>query len=366
VVCFYYLRIVIEYQLKKKTDPATFNMAAIPLRIVFMGTPEFAVASLDALVKAGYTIVAVITAPDKPGGRGMQLQQSAVKQYAVDHMLPVLQPEKLKHPEFLEQLRGLHADLQIVVAFRMLPEAVWNMPPMGSVNLHGSLLPQYRGAAPINWAVINGERETGVTTFKLQHEIDTGNILLQESFSIGENDTAGDVHDTMKAVGAQVLVKTVRGLVDGSLKERPQDDNRGQTTDNGQRTTDGEQQSSVVSGQSSILHHAPKIFTETCKIDFTKPTAEVHNLIRGLSPFPGAFTLLDDKTFKIFKSEKEITAVKTAPGNYETDGKTFLKFACADGYVLVKELQLEGKKKMNVEDFLRGFRRLDGSKPSDA
>jgi len=218
----YYLRGVIEYQLKKKNDPTTFNMPAIPLRIVFMGTPEFAVASLDALVKAGYNIVAVITAPDKPGGRGMQLQQSAVKKYAVDHMLPVLQPEKLKSPEFLEQLRGLHADLQIVVAFRMLPEVVWNMPPMGSVNLHGSLLPQYRGAAPINWAVINGEKETGVTTFRLQHEIDTGNILLQESFAIGENDTAGDVHDTMKAIGAQVLVKTVRGLVDGSLKETPQ------------------------------------------------------------------------------------------------------------------------------------------------
>jgi methionyl-tRNA formyltransferase len=353
VACFYYLRTVIEYQLKKKNDPTTFNMAAIPLRIVFMGTPEFAVASLDALVKAGYNIVAVITAPDKPGGRGMQLQQSAVKKYAVEHMIPVLQPEKLKNPEFLEQLRGLHADLQIVVAFRMLPEVVWNMPPMGSVNLHGSLLPQYRGAAPINWAVINGEKETGVTTFKLQQEIDTGNVLLQESFSIGENDTAGEVHDTMKEIGAQVLVKTVKGLVDGSLKERPQ------TSIVNSELSIGSPTGSNAHSPFPIDHslkHAPKIFTETCKIDFTKTTAEVHNLIRGLSPFPGAFTMLDGKTLKIFKSEKEIAAVKIATGNYETDGKTFLKFACADGYVLVKELQLEGKKKMNTADFLRGFR----------
>ncbi len=313
------------------------------LRIVFMGTPEFAVASLEALVKAGYTIAGVITAPDKPGGRGLQLQQSAVKKYAVNNMLTVLQPEKLKHPEFLGQLRSLHADLQIVVAFRMLPEVVWNMPPMGSVNLHGSLLPQYRGAAPINWAVINGEKETGVTTFKLQHEIDTGNILLQESFAIGENDTAGEVHDTMKAIGAQVLVKTVRGLEDGTLQERPQH-------------TDHKLQTPVSSPSS--LRHAPKIFTETCKIDFSKTTAEVHNLIRGLSPFPGAFTMLDGKTLKIFKSEKQMAVAKTTAGNYETDGKTFLKFTCADSYVLVKELQLEGKKKMNVEDFLRGYKFL--------
>ncbi len=192
------------------------------LRIVFMGTPEFAVASLDALVKGGCNIVGVITAPDKPAGRGMQLQQSAVKKYAVENNLHVLQPEKLKNAEFLEALKALNADLQIVVAFRMLPEAVWNMPPMGSVNLHGSLLPQYRGAAPINWAVINGEKETGVTTFKLKHEIDTGDILLQESFPINETDNAGDVHDKMKAIGAKLLVKTVKGLADDSLEETPQ------------------------------------------------------------------------------------------------------------------------------------------------
>ena len=306
------------------------------LRIIFMGTPEFAVASLDALVKAGCNIVGVITAPDKPAGRGLILQQSAVKKYAVENKLHVLQPEKLKSPEFLAELKSLNVDLQIVVAFRMLPEAVWNMPPMGSVNLHGSLLPQYRGAAPINWAVINGERETGVTTFKLKHEIDTGDILLQESFAVGENDTAGEVHDTMKEIGAALLVKTVEGIADGSLSEQPQ--------------------LSTINHQLSTLRHAPKIFTETCKIDFSKSTETVHNLIRGLSPFPGAFTTLDGKTLKIFKSVKEITAVKTAAGKYETDGKIFLKFACVDGYIDVKELQLEGKKKMLTEDFLRGYR----------
>src|ERR1043165_10198762 len=192
------------------------------LRIVFMGTPEFAVASLDALVKAKCNIVGVITAPDKPAGRGMKMTESAVKKYAVRKGLKVLQPEKLKNPDFLHELRALNADLQIVVAFRMLPESVWNMPPLGTINLHGSLLPQYRGAAPINWAVINGEKETGVTTFKLKHEIDTGNILLQESFPIDENETAGEVHDKMKEIGARVLVETVKGLADGSLHERSQ------------------------------------------------------------------------------------------------------------------------------------------------
>lgn len=307
------------------------------LRIVFMGTPEFAVASLDALVKTGCTIVGVITAPDKAAGRGMQLQQSAVKKYAVEKGLHILQPEKLKNPEFLEQLRSLNADLQVVVAFRMLPEAVWNMPPMGSVNLHGSLLPQYRGAAPINWAVINGEKETGVTTFKLKHEIDTGDILLQESFPIGENETAGEVHDRMKEIGAELLVKTVKGLADESLKETPQ------------------LQTSNLKRQTLSLKHAPKIFTETCRIDFYKPVAEVHNLIRGLSPFPGAFTGFNGKTLKIYRTQKEPGNTRSSPGNFETDKKTFLKFACTDGYVLVKELQLEGKKKMSITDFLRGY-----------
>lgn len=304
-------------------------------RIIFMGTPEFAVASLDALVQAGYNIVGVITAPDKPAGRGMKMNESAVKKYAVEHNLHVLQPEKLKSPEFIAELKSLNADLQIVVAFRMLPEIIWNMPALGTVNVHGSLLPQYRGAAPINWAVINGEKETGVTTFKLKHEIDTGDILLQESFPVGEDDTAGEVHDHMKEVGAKLLVKTVEGLMNNTLVEKPQ--------------------SSVASSESAVLKHAPKIFTETCKINFSKTVDEVHNLIRGLSPFPGAFTTLHDKMLKIYRSKKEITTQRL-PAEFVTDGKTFLKFACSDGYIHLLEIQLEGKKKMLIEDFLRGYR----------
>ena len=307
------------------------------LRIIFMGTPEFAVASLDALVKAGCNIVGVITAPDKPAGRGMKLTESAVKKYAVENNLTVLQPEKLKHPEFLAELKSLGADLQIVVAFRMLPEVVWNMPPMGSVNLHGSLLPQYRGAAPINWAVINGEKETGVTTFKLKHEIDTGDILLQESFAIGENDTAGDVHDKMKEVGAAVLVKTVKSLANGSINEIPQD-------------------SKLRTPNSELLKYAPKIHTDTCRINWSKPVEEVFNMVRGLSPYPAAFTIMNEKMLKIYKAKKEFIIPTHTEGEYETDGKTFLKIACTNGYLHLLEIQLEGKKKMGVEEFLRGFR----------
>lgn len=304
------------------------------IRIVFMGTPDFAVASLDALVKAGCNIVGVITAPDKPAGRGMKMNESAVKKYAVDHRLRILQPEKLKNPEFLGQLKSISADLQLVVAFRMLPEIVWNMPSMGTINLHGSLLPQYRGAAPINWAIINGEKETGVTTFKLQQEIDTGNILLQEKMPIGENETAGEVHDRMKLLGADLLVKTVKGIADGTLNETPQ--------------------SSVAS--ESELKHAPKIFTETCKIDWSKPVQDVHNLIRGLSPFPGAFTYLDNKMVKVFRAHKENIKSTTSPGTFESDKKTFLKFACSDGFIFLDEIQLEGKKKLSIQDFLRGYK----------
>jgi len=314
----------------------TTNHELQSLRIIFMGTPEFAVASLDALMNAGCNIVAVITAPDKPAGRGMKINESAVKKYAIEKGLNVLQPEKLKNPQFIENLQSLKADLQIVVAFRMLPEIVWNMPPMGTVNLHGSLLPQYRGAAPINWAIINGEKETGVTTFKLQHEIDTGNILLSKKIPIGENETAGELHDKMKIIGANVLVETIKGLAEGNLKEQAQ--------------------SSAIGHRSSGLKHAPKIFTEDCKIDFSKTTDEVHNLIRGLSPFPGAFTHLDNKMLKIYRSEKEKKKPSVEAGNYETDKKTFLKFACADGYIHLKEIQPEGKKKMLIEDFLRGWR----------
>lgn len=306
------------------------------LRIVFMGTPEFAVASLDALLKAGCQVVGVITAPDKPAGRGMKMNESAVKKFAVEHQLHLLQPEKLKNTEFLEQLQSLKADLQIVVAFRMLPEIVWNMPPMGTLNLHGSLLPQYRGAAPINWAVINGDKVTGVTTFKLKHEIDTGDILLQESFPIGENETAGEVHDKMKEIGAQLLVKTVKGLAEGTLQEKPQE----------------------TMTQDTSWKHAPKIFTETCKINPTDGIQKTQNLIRGLSPFPGAFTELNGKMLKVYKSRlvKDVSPLKPNAGEWKSDGKTYLHLACSDGYISVEEIQLEGKKRMGVEEFLRGYR----------
>ncbi len=300
-----------------------------------MGTPDFAVASLDALVNAGCTIVAVVTAPDKPAGRGMKLTESAVKKYAITKGLTILQPEKLKDPNFIATLQQLKADMQIVVAFRMLPEIVWNMPPMGTINVHGSLLPKYRGAAPINWAIINGEKETGVTTFKLKHEIDTGNILLQKSFVIDEEDTAEIVHDKMKLIGAEVLIETIKGLASSNLKEIPQ---------------------LLVNHPNTIIPHAPKIFTETCNINWNKSVGETYNLIRGLSPFPGAFTYVDGKLFKIFRSKKELALHQFPNGKIVTDGKTCIKFACADGFVIVLELQLEGKKKMNVEDFLRGYK----------
>ena len=306
------------------------------LRIVFMGTPEFAVASLDALVKAGCNIVGVITAPDKPSGRGMKLTESAVKKYAVEHKLRVLQPEKLKGLQFLEELLELKADLQVVVAFRMLPEYVWNMPPMGTINLHGSLLPQYRGAAPINWAVINGERETGVTTFKLKHEIDTGDILLQEKFPIGEEETAGEVHDKMKEIGARVLVETIKGIAAGTLKEHAQD--------------------SWPGSEKAKLKHAPKISTETCRINWSDPVENIHNLVRGLSPYPAAFTVINEKMLRIFRTKKEVVFPRSTEGDYETDGKTYLKYACANGYIHLLEVQLEGKKRMSIEEFLRGYR----------
>ncbi|HMT97319.1 MAG TPA: methionyl-tRNA formyltransferase [Ferruginibacter sp.] len=303
------------------------------LRIIFMGTPEFAVTSLNALVNAGCTIVAVITAPDKPAGRGMALQQSAVKQYALSKGLNILQPEKLKNPGFITELKKLNADLQIVVAFRMLPEVVWGMPPMGTINLHGSLLPQYRGAAPINWAIINGEKETGVTTFLLQQQIDTGNILMQERFPITESDNAGTLHDKMKEIGAAVLLQTVQEMANGTLQSKPQN-------------IADEQQ----------LKHAPKIFTETCKIDFNKPVEEVFNLIRGLSPYPAAFTLFNNKKLKIYSADKNLTPPQIAPGHWQTDKKNYLQFACSNGSIHVLELQLEGKKKMKIDEFLRGYR----------
>ena len=299
-------------------------------RIVFMGTPEFAVASLDALIKAQHNVVGVITAPDKPAGRGMKINESAVKKYAREHSLNILQPEKLKNPEFLSQLKALNADLQVVVAFRMLPAAVWNMPPMGTVNVHASLLPKYRGAAPINWAIINGEKETGVTTFKLTHEIDTGNILLQKKISIADDDDAGILHDKLKDAGAELLIKTIDGLVNENIKEQPQ------------------------SNEASV--HAPKLNTDTSKINWNLPVESIYNLIRGLSPYPAAFTTLKGKVFKIYKSEFKLVNPSNPPGEFETDHKTYLRFAGADGYIYAKNVQAEGKKRMDVVEFLRGFR----------
>jgi methionyl-tRNA formyltransferase len=304
-------------------------------RIVFMGTPAFAVASLNALLQAKMNVVGVVTAPDKPAGRGMQLQQSAVKQFALAHDLPILQPEKLKSPEFFEALKQWKPDLQVVVAFRMLPEQIWSFPPMGTLNVHGSLLPQYRGAAPINWAIINGEKETGVTTFQLQHAIDTGAILLQDRIPIAPNHTAGEIHDTMMEVGAQLLVKTLHGLFDNSIKAVAQEQVIG----------------------NAALKHAPKIFTKDCEIDWDKSCAAIHNLIRGLAPFPGAITKIDGKIVKLFLTQAIDATPTEAPGSFITDGKTFAKIACKDGYIELADIQWEGKKRMLIIDFLRGYRK---------
>jgi len=304
-------------------------------RIIFMGTPDFAVASLDALLQNGYEVVAVVTAPDKPAGRGMKLAETAVKQFAVRKGIPVLQPVRLKNPEFTGQLKEFQADIQVVVAFRMLPELVWNMPPMGTINLHGSLLPQYRGAAPINRAIMNGETETGLTTFKMQQEIDTGNILLTEKMSIGPDETAGELHDRMKILGGQLVVRTIQGLAAGTLKEIPQPVFPGET-----------------------IKTAPKIFTADCEIEWTGPVSKIQNQVRGLSPYPAAFTFFNGKIMKIFRSRPEIVSHSLPTGTYEITGKSALRFAAADGFIYLEEIQPEGKKRMAVADFLRGFRRI--------
>ncbi|SEL14719.1 methionyl-tRNA formyltransferase [Parapedobacter koreensis] len=304
------------------------------MRIIFMGTPEFAVASLEALLGAGEDIVAVVTAPDKPAGRGQQLQQSVVKQYAVARGIPVLQPVKLRDADFLAELSAFKADLQVVVAFRMLPEAVWAMPPLGTINLHASLLPQYRGAAPINHAIINGEVESGVSTFRLQHEIDTGHLLFQEKVSIAPEDTAGDLHDKLMVIGANLLVKTVKAIASGKVHPISQD----------------------TIPVNAELRHAPKIFKEDGAIDWSRPVDDVYNLIRGLSPYPTAYTSLDGKVLKIFKAMKENIPTTHTPGTYLTDGVSFLKFACPDGYIAIQELQIAGKKRMDIVAFLRGYR----------
>jgi len=304
------------------------------MRIIFMGTPDFAVASLEALIQSGEQVVAVVTVPDKPAGRGQKIHESAVKILAAQHNIPVLQPVKLRDEAFLTELKSFQADLQVVVAFRMLPEMVWNMPKFGTINVHASLLPQYRGAAPINHAIINGEKESGVTTFLLQHEIDTGNILLSKKVAIKETDNAGDLHDKLMVAGAETLLQTIEQLKAGTLQPKPQDD--------------------LIAAAS--LKHAPKIFKEDCKINWDQPTAQIYNFIRGLSPYPAAFTLLNDKVLKIYRTEKELVNTPTIPGTIETDKKSFLKIAAQDGYIIIYDLQLEGKKKMNVVDFLKGYR----------
>lgn len=303
------------------------------MRIIFMGTPDFAVASLRALIESGENVVAVVTSPDKPAGRGQKLNQSAVKQYAVANNIPVLQPEKLKNPEFLETLKSYQADLQIVVAFRMLPKVVWDMPPLGTINVHASLLPQYRGAAPINHAIMNGEKVTGVSTFLLQHEIDAGNILLSNKINIEENDNAGTLHDKLMIAGAETLLNTIKELKQNTLNPIPQEEI-----------------------EVNELKHAPKIFKEDCKIDWNASTEQVHNKIRGLSPYPAAFTILENKTLKIYESEKESKQENLSPGQFITDKKTFVKFATQDGLINLKSIQIEGKKRMSIEEFLRGYR----------
>ncbi len=307
-------------------------------RIVFMGTPAFAVASLSALLEAKMNVVGVVTAPDKTGGRGMQLQQSAVKLFAIANNLPLLQPEKLKSPEFFDALSAWQPDLQVVVAFRMLPEKIWSLPPMGTLHVHGSLLPQYRGAAPINWAIMNGEKETGVTTFQLQHAIDTGDILLQDRIAITENMTAGELHDTMMVVGANLLVKTLNGLVDGTIQSVPQS-------------------LATTNEFSQNIKHAPKIFTADCEINWDNNVQSIHNHVRGLAPFPGAITKVDGKIVKLYSTLVEEEKPNEIPGSFLTDGKTFAKIACKNGYLLLNDIQWEGKKRMPIAVFLRGYRK---------
>ncbi|MBE9464765.1 methionyl-tRNA formyltransferase [Dyadobacter sp. UP-52] len=294
-----------------------------------MGTPEFAVQSLRSLVESNSNVIAVITVPDKPAGRGQKQMSSPVKIYAEEQGIPVLQPEKLKNPEFIAQLKALNADLQVVVAFRMLPEIVWSMPKYGTFNLHGSLLPQYRGAAPINWAVINGETESGVTTFFIEKEIDTGKIIFQERDPISREDNAGSVYERLMHIGGKLVVKTVQAIEEGNYPQEPQD-------------------------ESKEIKMAPKIFRETCEIDWTQPAEKIFNFVRGLSPYPAAWTTLNGLSCKIFKTSITEDSSESNPGEFKTDHKTFLHFRAGDVWLAIEVLQLEGKKKMEVGDFLRG------------
>lgn len=314
------------------------------LRIVYMGTPDFAVESLRALVEGGYQVVGVVTMPDKPVGRhGSVLQPSAVKQYAESVGLPILQPEKLKDESFLSDLKAWGADLQIVVAFRMLPEVVWGMPRYGTFNLHASLLPQYRGAAPINWAVINGEKETGATTFFLTHEIDTGKIILQKKIAIADTDTVGIVHDALMHMGAKLVTETVDLLLADKVNAIPQE---------------------AFCVDPSLLKPAPKIFKETCHIQWQQPIQQLYDFIRGLSPYPAAWTELvssqgDRQALKIYQTEKRLVSHALPVGTIQSDGRTYVDVAVPDGFLRLQSLQLAGKKRMNITDFLNGFKQID-------
>lgn len=309
------------------------------LRIVYMGTPDFAVESLRCLVEGGYNVVGVITMPDKPAGRGHKLQFSPVKQYALEQNLPLLQPEKLKDEAFVEALREWKADLQIVVAFRMLPEVVWNMPRLGTFNLHASLLPQYRGAAPINWAVINGDTETGITTFFLRHEIDTGEVIQQVRIAIADTDDVGIVHDKLMMLGGKLVTETVDAILNDAVKPIPQEE-------------------MAVVGE---LRPAPKIFKDTCRIDWNQSVKRIYDFIRGLSPYPAAWSELlqpdgEAVVMKIFETEKIIQSHQLTPGTLLTDGKTYIHVAATDGFIGIRVLQLPGKKRLKTDELLRGFR----------
>ncbi len=316
------------------------------LRIVYMGTPDFAVESLRCLVEGGYNVVGVITMPDKPMGRhGSVLQPSPVKQYALEKGLHILQPANLKDEAFVEELRSLKADLQIVVAFRMLPEVVWNMPPMGTFNLHASLLPQYRGAAPINWAIINGDTETGITTFFLKHEIDTGEVIQQVRVPIADDDNVEVIHDKLMMLGGKLVTETVDAILAGTVKSVPQEE--------------------LISLSEEELRPAPKIFKDTCRIDWQKGVKGVYDFVRGLSPYPAAWTELVNEegisqVLKIFQTEKKFLSHGEKTGAVTSDGKTYLRIALPDGYLYVQSLQLAGKKRMSVSDFLNGFKTTSG------
>jgi methionyl-tRNA formyltransferase len=316
------------------------------IRIVYMGTPQFAVAPLELLIESGFQVAAVVTAPDRPAGRGKKVAHSAVKQFiALQHPeIPIYQPGNLKDPEWVQQLESLRPDLQVVVAFRMLPEAVWKIPRLGTLNLHASLLPQYRGAAPINHVIINGESETGVTTFLIDHQIDTGNILLQEKVSIGEKETAGELHDRLMQKGAALLLRTVEGLAEGSVRARSQ---------------------KQLEPAEGVLKKAPKIHKEDCRIRWNREGRKVVNHIRGLSPYPGAFTMLSIKDSppilcKIFGASFRQAEHHDQPGSIHTDGKKYLEAAVEDGYLLVESIQLEGKRRMGIGEFLAGYRFISG------